>query len=155
MFNRASIHGHKSLGFIALLAAIMVGLAAALPSLVYPSPASASHGVPGDAPGKVTGVSISEEQEVAGVINVAWDAATPGAAPITDYILYVVNTADESDNQTGTVTTSGPNPLPGELEHSFAGLRSGATYEVKVRARNLIGERGPWSDAVQITLSGG
>lgn len=154
MFNNASIRARRPSNFVVLLAAFMVGLVAALLTLGSPLPASASHGVPGDAPGKVTGVSVSEEQEEPGVITVAWDATTPGGAPITDYIILVMNASDETDYRTGAVTTSGSDPLPEELQHGFTDLKSGATYDVKVRARNLIGERGPWSDAVQITLAG-
>ncbi len=154
MFIRASLQTLRPPAVVALLATVMLGLAIALPLLGVPM-ALASHGAPGDAPGKVAGVTVTGDQENPGSIDVAWDAATPGAAPITDYIVFVENAADETDYRTVTITTSGPNPSPGELECSIGGLRSGATYDVKVRARNLIGERGPWSDAVQITLAGG
>ena len=151
MFNRATIPVRRPPAFIALPAAVMFALLAALTLLGVPA-ASASHGSPGDAPGKVTGVAASEDQENPSSISVTWDATTPGASPITDYIVFVMNAADETDNQTETVTTSGPNPSPEELACSVSGLSSGATYDVKVRARNLIGELGPWSDPVQVTL---
>lgn len=153
MFNRTSPGARRSPASVILLAALMVGLLTALP-LLGASTASAEHSSPGDAPGKVTGVAASEDQETAGTVSVTWDATTPGASPITDYIVFVRNAADPADHRTETITTSGPNPSPEELACSVAGLRSGATYDVKVRARNLIGERGPWSDPVQVTLSG-
>ena len=155
MFNRASLHVRRPPAFVVPLAALMVGLLAALPLLDLPSTAEAAHGSPEDAPGKVTGVAVSEEQAELGSMTVTWDATTPGAAPITDYMLFVVNAADETDYRNATVTTCGPSPSPEELAHKFSGLKSGATYEVKVRARNLIGERGPWSDTVEITLATG
>ncbi len=150
MFNKITLHSRHTLAFLALLAAVMLALATALPLLGGPAAADASHNSPGDAPGKVAGVAASENQEISGSIDVTWDAATPGASPITDYIVFVVNAADETE----TVTTSGPNPSPEELACSVSGLSSGGTYDVKVRARNLIGELGPWSDAVQVTLAG-
>lgn len=153
MFNKITLHSRRIPALAVLLAAAMLGLLIALTLLGVPA-ASASHNSPGDAPGKVTGVAASESQEISGSIDVTWDAATPGAAPVTDYIVFVVNAADETDNHTETVTTSGANPSPEELACSVAGLSIGATYDVKVRARNLIGERGPWSDAVQVTLEG-
>ena len=152
MFSRASLRVRRRPAFLVLLAAIMVGLMTALPLLGVPS-ASASHRSPGDAPGKVTGVAASEDPEAAGTISVIWDAATPGAAPITDYILFVMNADDETDHRTEDVTTSGFNPISEDLECSIAGLSGGETYDVKVRARNLIGELGPWSDIVQVTLA--
>lgn len=154
MFIRASLPVRRPPAFVALLATVMFGLGIALPLMGVPM-AQASHGAPGDATGKVAGVTVTGDQENPGNIDVAWDAATPEAAPITDYIVFVENTADETDYRTATVTTSGPNPSPGELECSIGSLRSGATYDVQMRARNLIGERGPWSDTVQITLAGG
>ena len=153
MFNKATLPVRRPTAFAALLAPVMLGLLTAL-TLLGTSAAEASHNSPGDAPGKVTGVAASENQEISGSIDVTWEAATPGASPITDYIVFVVNAADETDNHTETVTTSGPDPSPEELTCSVAGLSSGATYDVKVRARNLIGELGPWSDAVQVTLDG-
>ena len=153
MFNRASPHVRRRPAFVVLLAAVMAGLLTALPLLGVPA-ASASHRSPGDAPGKVTGVAVSEDQETSGTISVTWDATTPGKAPITDYIVFVVNANDETDYRTEDVTTSGFIPVPEDLECSIVGLSGGATYDVRVRARNLIGEQGPWSDTVQVTLSG-
>ena len=153
MFNKITLHSRRPTAFVALLAVVMLGLLTVLTLLGVPA-ASASHNSPGDAPGKVTGVAASENQEVSGSIDVTWEATTPGTSPITDYIVFVVNAADETDNRTETVTTSGPNPSPEELACSVAGLSGGATYDVKVRARNLIGEQGPWSDTVQVTLDG-
>lgn len=154
MFSKATLHALRPSATFALLAAVTIGLAATLSLLGSPEQVAASHGSPGDAPGKVTGVTISEDQETPGSITIAWDATTPGGAPITDYILFVVNVADETDYRTGAVTTSGPDPSAGELEYDISDLREGATYDVRVRARNLIGERGPWSDTVQVTVAG-
>ncbi len=150
MFNKATLPVRRVPAFSVLLAAVML----ALPLLGVPATAEASHSSPEDAPGKVAGVAAAENQEISGSIDVTWDAATPGASPITDYIVFVMNAADDTDHQTETVTTSGPDPAPEELACGVAGLSSGATYEVKVRARNLTGELGPWSDTVQVTLSG-
>ena len=154
MFNPASISVRRPHTIVIALAAVMVGLAAALPLLAV-STASAWNGRPEDAPGKVAGVAVSEHQETPGSISVTWDAATPGRSSITDYIVLATNTADETDYQIEIVPTSGPNPSPEELECDVTGLSVGVTYDVKVRARAITWEYGPWSDAVQITLSGG
>ena len=114
----------------------MVGLATALPLLRVP--AAAAHDSPACALGTVTGVAASEDQEAPGSITISWNAATPGAAPITDSIVVVMNVNDETDYRTVPVTTSGPNPSPGELESRITGLKSRETYEVSVRARNLV-----------------
>ena len=154
MSNRASHAVRRPTTIVVLLSAVMVALATALP-LLGVSAASASDSSPVNPPGKVAGVDVSENQEPPGSISVTWDAATSGGSLITDYIVLATNTADETDYQVETVTTSGANPSPEELVCDVTGLTGGATYDVKVRARAITWHLGPWSDAVQITLSGG
>ena len=153
MFSPVSLHVRRPRTMVIALAAVMVGLAAALPLLVV-STSSASDSSPVKPPGKVSGVAVSENQEPPGSISVTWDAATSGGSLITDYIILAINTDDETDYQVETVTTSGANPSPEELVCDVTGLISGDTYDVKVRARAITWHLGPWSDAVRITLSG-
>ncbi len=117
MFNEATIHTRHPLYVVALLTAFMVGLAV-FSSLWNASPASASHGSPGDAPGKVIGVVTSED----GTTTRTYSANVNGAYPVP------------------TITSVTPGAAEGGPT-----LTGDTQYDVGVRALNGINPGSAWA----------
>ena len=79
-----------------------------------------------------------------------------GGSPVTDYVLWAENVADETEYYSLRVA---PPDLPGCVTFgpaTLTGLPSRTvetTYRVRVQARSLTGFWSPWSDAVEIATT--
>ena len=90
--------------------------------------------------------AVRLESNRRGVIAVAWDPPTKKPHE------YRLTWARVSENFPSQGSSDG-NAFPRSPSYTITGLDEGVRYKVKVRARYLGGNNGPWSDAVEIVVA--
>ena len=90
--------------------------------------------------------AVHLESNRRGVIAVAWDPPTKKPHE------YRLTWARVSENFPSRGSSDG-NAFPRSPSYTITGLDEGVRYMVKVRARYLGGNNGPWSDAVEIVVA--
>ena len=105
-------------------------------------------------PGKptVTAITAGPNAPTATTLSFTVTCVSPGSGPVTDYILWAVNTADSADWYEQDFL--GPAQACNSITVTMTVLpsrSSATTYRVKARARNITGQRGPWSDPIYHT----
>ena len=135
-------------GQVALRVAAAALLVAAVLLLVVRLPAEAQAN-----DRDVGGVTLTSPNP--GELVIAWDA--PGNAP-TDYRVTWKKSDGKWHSYKHANTVDGGNAFPTGTSHTVTGLEEGTAYKARVRARYHDGDgnleqSGPWSDAVEITIS--
>ena len=90
-----------------------------------------------------------------GELVITWDA--PGDAP-DDYRVTWKKSDGKWHSYKHANTVEGGNAFPTGTSHTVTGLEEGTAYQARVRARYFndngkVEQSGPWSDAVEITIS--
>ena len=121
-------------------------VAAALLLLLLPAEAQASETAVG-------GVTVTSPNP--GELVITWDA--PGRAP-TDYRVTWKKSTAKWPSYKNENTALGGNAFPTERSLTVTDLEEGTAYKVRVRARyfdgnDVLKESGPWSDAVELTVT--
>ena len=146
MLNRILVHtGTKQTAVITALALLLV--AAAL--LVFLQSPAAAQGND-----KATG-NLALSSPNPGELVITWNA--PGNAP-DDYRVTWKKSDGRWHSYKHANTVDGGNAFPTGTSHTVTGLEEGTAYQARVRARYFNGngdleKSGPWSDAVEITIS--
>ena len=113
-----------------------------------------THGVSPGIP-ELTPVEDGELAPTTTSMSFTVSCVTPGAAPVTDYILLAENTADLSEGYTQSFP--GPPQACSTITATMDGLPSrteATTYRVRAYARNLFARRSPLSDWVELATLG-
>ena len=146
MLNRIRVPtGTKQTAVITALALL---LAAAALLVFLQSPAAAQGN------DKATG-NLAVTSPNPGELVIAWDA--PGNAP-DDYRVTWKKSDGRWHSYKNDNTVDGGNAFPTGTSHTVTGLEEGTAYQARVRARyhnsgGKVEHSGPWSDAVEITIS--
>ena len=90
-------------------------------------------------------------EKTSSTITVKWDYPPYKFPNITETLVWAQNVDDATDRVYKTVLA--PNPPPSEQSATLDGLKASTTYAVRLRARNMMGIRGTWSEAVEVTTA--
>ena len=131
---------------IGMVAAVLLIAVALLVFLQSPAEAQANDR-------DVSGVALTSPNP--GELVITWDA--PGNAP-DDYRVTWKKSDGKWASYKNANTALGGNAFPTGTSHTVAGLEEGTAYKARVRARyhnadGNVEQSGPWSDAVEITIS--
>ena len=102
---------------------------------------------------EITGVTVTSPNP--GELVITWDA--PGRAP-TDYRVTWKKSTAKWPSYKNENTALGGNAFPTERSHTVSDLEEGTAYKARVRSRyfdgnDVLKESGPWSDAVELTVT--
>ena len=90
-------------------------------------------------------------EKTSSTITVKWNHPPYKWPPITEAHIWAQNVDDATDNVYKTVDTA--EAWSAELSATLDGLKASTTYVVRIRARNTLGIRGAWSEAVEVTTA--
>ncbi len=132
----------------AVITALALLLAAATLLVFLQSPAAAQGN------DRATG-NLALSSPNPGELVITWDA--PGNAP-DDYRVTWKKSDGKWHSYKNANTVEGGNAFPSGTSHTVTGLEEGTAYQARVRARyhddnGKVEQSGPWSDAVEITIS--
>ena len=135
-------------GQVAIGAAVLLLLAAAALLIFLQSPAEAQGN-----DRATSNLAVSSPNP--GELVITWDA--PGNPP-DDYRVTWKKSDGKWASYKNANTALGGNAFPTGTSHTVAGLEEGTAYKARVRARyhnadGNVEQSGPWSDAVEITIS--
>ena len=135
-------------GQVAIGAAVLLLLAAAALLVFLQSPAEAQGN-----DRATSNLAVSSPNP--GELVITWDA--PGNPP-DDYRVTWKKSDGKWASYKNANTALGGNAFPTGTSHTVAGLEEGTAYKARVRARyhnadGNVEQSGPWSDAVEITIS--
>ena len=138
--------GTSQTAVITTLALLLITAAALLAFLQSPAEAQGNDRATGN-------LALSSPNP--GELVITWDA--PSNAP-DDYRLTWKKSDGQWHSYKNANTVEGGNAYPTGTSHTVTGLEEGTAYQARVRARYHDGDgnleaSGPWSDAVEITIS--
>ena len=138
--------GTSQTAVITTLALLLITAAALLVFLQSPAEAQGNDRATGN-------LALSSPNP--GELVITWDA--PSNAP-DDYRLTWKKSDGQWHSYKNANTVDGGNAFPTGTSHTVTGLEEGTAYQARVRARyhnsgGKVEKSGPWSDAVEITIS--
>ena len=146
MLNRILVHTRTKQTAVITAFALLLVAAALLVFLQSPAEAQGND--------RTTG-NLAVTSPNPGELVITWDA--PSNAP-DDYRVTWKKSDGKWHSYKNANTVDGGNAFPTGTSHTVTGLEEGTAYQARVRARyhnadGKVEKSGPWSDAVEITIS--